>query len=195
MASTHDFSRLVSLACHDLRTPLATAQGFARTLLRLGALEEPAVRYVTMIDAASSQMARILDDLALAARVEGGRYEPFLVTVDTRALADAAVAQLEPGTAEARGEGDGVIVEVEATERALAALALAALRHGGLDRIEVVARGTAIEVSPLVESAAPVVRGVSLRDLGAAVAVLLVHALGGCVAAAGEAVSVQLAPA
>src|SRR5205814_2018492 len=36
------FARLVSLACHDLRTPLATVVGFAHTLTRQGELEEPA---------------------------------------------------------------------------------------------------------------------------------------------------------
>ncbi len=29
------FPRIVSLACHDLRTPLATIYGFARTLTRM----------------------------------------------------------------------------------------------------------------------------------------------------------------
>ena len=33
------FPRLVSLACHDLRTPLATVSGFAKTLARGGTLE------------------------------------------------------------------------------------------------------------------------------------------------------------
>src|SRR5437870_1213253 len=32
------FPRLVSLACHDLRTPLATVYGFARTRTRVRAL-------------------------------------------------------------------------------------------------------------------------------------------------------------
>ena len=44
------FPRLVSLACHDLRTPLATVSGFAKTLTRSGSLEAPADRYVAMIE-------------------------------------------------------------------------------------------------------------------------------------------------
>jgi len=32
----NQFARLVMLACHDLRTPLATVHGFAHTLARLG---------------------------------------------------------------------------------------------------------------------------------------------------------------
>src|SRR5438128_12140601 len=70
------FARLVSLACHDLRTPLATVHGFARTIERTGDLEEPASRYVAMIETASGQIADLLDELGLAARIEAGRYEP-----------------------------------------------------------------------------------------------------------------------
>ena len=47
----------------------------------------------------------------------------------------------------------------------------AALRHGGLDEVEVVVRGAEIEVSPITARPAPVVLGLELRDLGAAVAV------------------------
>src|SRR6266542_2958494 len=47
-AADSSFPRLVSLAAHDLRTPLATIHGFAQTLLRMGDLQEPNDRYMTM---------------------------------------------------------------------------------------------------------------------------------------------------
>ena len=58
VASQSIFAQLVSLACHDLRTPLATASGFAHTLQRLDSLEGPADRYVDMIGAASDADGR-----------------------------------------------------------------------------------------------------------------------------------------
>src|SRR4029453_9530307 len=58
------FANLGSLACHDLRTPLATASGFTRTLERLDTLEQPADRYVEMIGAAADQLASLLHLLA-----------------------------------------------------------------------------------------------------------------------------------
>src|SRR5205809_3030985 len=64
------FARLVSLACHDLRTPLATVVGFAHTLTRQGGLEEPAGRYVEMIGAAAGQLGELVDELSLGARIE-----------------------------------------------------------------------------------------------------------------------------
>ena len=40
MANDTSFARLVSLACHDVRTPLATVHGFVKTLARTAELEE-----------------------------------------------------------------------------------------------------------------------------------------------------------
>ena len=37
MTDDASFPRLVSLACHDVRTPLATVFGFARMIERFGA--------------------------------------------------------------------------------------------------------------------------------------------------------------
>ena len=57
MQNDTSFARLVSLACHDVRTPLATVHGFTTTLARTTELAPPADRYVEMIDAASRQIA------------------------------------------------------------------------------------------------------------------------------------------
>ena len=93
MTDDTDFARLVSLACHDLRTPLATVHGFATTLVRSGGLEPPANRYVEMIDTASAQLAELIDELSLAARIQSGRYEPTPHEADTLELAQAAAAR------------------------------------------------------------------------------------------------------
>src|SRR5439155_17736259 len=94
MAEDTAFPRLVSLACHDLRTPLATVSGFAKTLTRAGSLAEPADRYVAMIETAAGQMAELLDELGLVARIEAGPYDPALRATDTLELAQAAADDL-----------------------------------------------------------------------------------------------------
>jgi signal transduction histidine kinase len=190
--SDTSFPRLVSLAAHDLRTPLATINGFAQTLARMGGLEEPNDRYVAMIVEASRQLAELLDELGLAARIEGGRYEPNLQPADTLELAHAAQEELGEERVRINGTGGDVRVDVEATRRGIAALAQAALRHGGLDEVEVEAEGATVTIRPVTEASGPVVTGADLRDLGAAVAVRLVEALGGSVALDGDAVAVQL---
>jgi signal transduction histidine kinase len=144
MQNDTSFARLVSLACHDVRTPLATVHGFVKTLERTVELDAPADRYVEMIEAASDQMAELLDELALAARIEAGRYEP-------------------------------------------------ALRHGGLDEVDVVVRGKEIDVSPVTDSSSRVVVGAELRDLGAAVAVKLLETLGGSVTVADATLTIRFA--
>ena len=190
--SDTSFPRLVSLAAHDLRTPLATINGFAQTLARMGDLEEPNDRYVAMIVEASRQLAELLDELGLAARIEGDRYEPNLQPIDTLELARAAQEELGADRVRVTGGGGHVQVDVEATRRGIAALAQAALRHGGLDEVEVEAEGATVTIRPVTEASGPVVTGTDLRDLGAAVAVLVVEALGGSVVLNSDAVSVQL---
>jgi signal transduction histidine kinase len=192
VTETPDFPRVVSLATHDLRTPLATVSGFAKTLLRSDELEEPATRYIGMIEAASAQMVELLDELGLAARIEDGRYEPVLREQDTRELADAAAEELGAERVHVSGTGATVNVDPAATRRAVTALAQCALRHGGLEAVAFVVAGPTLELSPITPASAPVVLGRDIRDLGAAVAGRLIAALGGSVELAGETLHIRL---
>ncbi|HYZ20370.1 MAG TPA: histidine kinase dimerization/phospho-acceptor domain-containing protein [Gaiellaceae bacterium] len=191
MAPEPDFARFVSLACHDLRTPLATVSGFAHTLDRLESLGSPADRYVGMILAATDQLGELLDELGLVARIESGRYEPALLDADTRELASAAAA-LVGEQADADGSGATVRVDREPTERALAGLARCALRHGALERVHLHANGGEVLIEPINADAAAVVLAEELRDLGAATAHRLVGALGGSVTLERETLHVRL---
>lgn len=181
----------MSLACHDLRTPLATVAGFAHTLDRTEELGEPAARYVGMIGAAAGQISDLLDDLGLVARIEAGRYEPNLVEIDTLELAQTAAGRVGD-KASASGTGGTVKVDGEAVERSLAALATCALRHGGLQSIELTAQGDAVGIGPIVPAAAPIVLAEELKDLGAAAARQVVEALKGSLTLEGERLLVRL---
>lgn len=191
MATENNFSGFVTLACHDLRTPLATVSGFAHTLQQTQALGEPAGRYVEMIQAASAQIAELLDDLGVVARLESGRYTPSLVEADTLELARSAAFRLGE-KAVASGAGSAVRVDRDAVERGLAGLALCALRHGGLVRVELIADGPSVWIEPVVASAAPIVLGEDLKDLSAAAARRVVEALGGSLVLEGERLQVRL---
>jgi len=187
-----DFARLVSLACHDLRTPLATVHGFATTLAR-GGLEPPGDRYVEMIEAASAQLAELIDELSLASRIESGHYEPTLREADTLELAQAAAARLGEDRVQVSGSGAAIETDGDALERGLAALFQSALRHGGLDGVEVEVNGVDVRLSRVTAASAPVVLGEDLRDLGAAVAARLVARLGGSLSVEGETLAIRLA--
>jgi signal transduction histidine kinase len=185
-AQDTSFARLTSLAVHDLRTPLATIFGFARTMQRGAELEPPLSRYVEMIIAASEQMTELLEELGLAARIDADRYEPVLVEVDTLELARAAVP-------DAKGDGETITTDPPTVQRALALLALCARRHGGVEEVSVQVDGAKLTLAPITRSAALVILGEDLKDFGAAVAVRAVRALGGTVEVNGEALRVKLA--
>jgi signal transduction histidine kinase len=188
MADDASFARLVSLACHDLRTPLATAFGFARTLSRLGGLDERQHRYVKMIEAASDQMTDLLEELGLVARIESGRWEPNLQEADSLELAQRAAGE----KTRVSGEGGPVTVDLDAAVRALSGLALAAIRHGGLDELSVEVAGADITLSPVRDPARALLAGDEVRDLGAASGRRIIEAMGGSVVLDGDALVVSL---
>jgi signal transduction histidine kinase len=185
--SDSSFPRLVSLACHDLRTPLATVYGFARTLTRAGELDERSARFVTMIEEASEQMTELLDELGTAARIESGRWEPVSRLVNTLELAQAADPRIV-----VEGAGEAIEIDVDAVRRSLKALAVAAIRHGRVERVTWRVTGRLFELSPVSEAAAPVVTADDQKDLGALVARLVVEELGGGLELDGETLRVRL---
>lgn len=192
MQNDTSFARLVSLACHDVRTPLATVHGFTTTLARTTELAPPADRYVEMIEAASRQIAELLDELSLAARIESGRYDPPLRETDTLVLAQAAAERLGADRVHVSGNGATVETDIDAIDRGVSALVRATLRHGGLDEVAVAVRGKEIDVAGVTDSSAPVVLGQDLRDLGAAVAVRVVERLGGAVSVSDSTLTIRL---
>jgi signal transduction histidine kinase len=190
-ADDRRFAQLVTLACHDLRNPLAIIYGFARALTRTEQ-DERTTRFVTMIDDASHDLGELLDELALVARIEAGRFAPELEETDSLGLVRAAASELADERLVVSGEGALVRVPASETKRALARLAKAAARHGGHESVAMVVHGAELELSPVSRAAAPVVLGEEVRELSAAAAVALVQALGGSLALEGERVRISL---
>jgi two-component system, OmpR family, sensor histidine kinase KdpD len=191
MATDPRFPELVSLAAHDLRTPLATVSGFASTLLRLGTLDPQSTRYVELIEASGAQLAEIVDDLGVVARIQGGRFEPALEEADSLELARESAGRVGDKAA-AGGEGAAVRVDSELVVRALAGLANAAQRHGGAEQVRLEVDGATVRITPLLDGAAAVVTTEQLKDLGAAAGKAVVEALGGSVSVEGDALAVRL---
>ncbi len=168
------FARLVSLACHDLRTPLATIVGFARTLTRTTGLDDQQQRWIGLIDEAAVELDGLIDLLSIAARVEGGRFSPERGAV--------GVADLAPGV-----ESDvAVITDRTAASIALAALLRAAERHGKPQTPMWRMRDAQLLLGPLTAQAAAVLSGSEERDLGALVARRVLDALDATISIDGE---------
>jgi signal transduction histidine kinase len=185
------YTKLVSIACHDLVTPLSTVHGFARTLERLE-LDEPARRYVEMIGLAGEQMRELIEQLRIATQIEAGRYAPALVEVDSLELARGAAEALDDERVAVSGVGSGVMVDPDPTRRAIAQLARAAVRYGGQDGVDLVVRGPELAFSPLGRAAVPVLLGERFDELGGPAAAMLIRALGGSLAAEDERLLVRL---
>jgi len=188
--ASESFARFVSLACHDLRTPLATVSGFAHTLEGMDHIGDPAARYIGIMKSAGEQMGELLDALGLVARIEAGRYEPALIEVDSLELAQAAAARVEK--ASTSGSGGTVRVDRDPVEAGLAALALCAVRHGGLEQVELTASDSTVEIAPIPAAAAPIVLAEDMKDLGAAAARQVTEAIGGSLELDGERLLVRL---
>jgi signal transduction histidine kinase len=124
-----DLAAVVRAAVHDLRTPLATVYGFARTLDRLGGLDPRQQRFLDLVVDGADEMRRQLDDLALCARAADGSLLPRPQPVDLRNLvADAAARASEQAS-------DGRHVEAFVPERPVAASTDAELTTGALTRL------------------------------------------------------------
>lgn len=177
------------LACHDLRTPLATVSGFARTIQRSEDLGDPVSRYLDMIVAASEQMRELLETLSVAVRIEGGRYDPVRAELDTLEAAQAAAEGVDG--ARAQGSGDTIETDVEGVKRSLGALTLCAHRHGGVPEVTLAVDGRDITIAPIGE-AGDVILGIDPKDLGAAVAVRVIRANGGSAEVDGDALRLTL---
>ena len=182
-----DFAKIVSLACHDLRTPLATASGFAKTLARTEGLDERSSRFAAMIDTAADELSNLLNELGVLALLERGRYKPVLIHADSLALATSADDRISVS-----GTGEAVETDVPAVQRSLQALALGAVRHGGVNRVEWTVNGRELRLAPVTAEAAPVVSAKEIRDFGSVVARQVIEALGGTVSLEGETLVVRL---
>jgi signal transduction histidine kinase len=187
MEDAERFPRVVSLACHDLRSPLATVYGFARTLTRSDEHDERTARYLGMIEAAAEQMTELLDELGVAARIMANRFEAVPRELDTLEL-----VQCGDGRIVADGTGATVETDLDAASGALRGLAIAALRHGPVDEVRWTVDGRVLVLAPVTAAAAPVVMGEEVRDLGALVGRMVLDALGATVALDGESLRVVL---
>jgi signal transduction histidine kinase len=67
-----DLPNLVVDACHDLRTPLAAAYGFARTIERMGGVTGDNAMYLRQVIEASEELEQLIKALSAIAHSERG---------------------------------------------------------------------------------------------------------------------------
>lgn len=91
--------RLLSDLAHELRTPLATLEGYHEGLAD-GVVEPDTETFAVLADA-TGRLRRLVEDVALVSRAEEGRLPLERRTVDLRELTTAAVEAARPAASEA----------------------------------------------------------------------------------------------
>jgi signal transduction histidine kinase len=125
--------RLMSAIAHDLRTPLATIYGFAKTIERGGGLDERQERFLGLIIAAAADMDRMIENVSTVGHIAEERMSIDRAAVSTEALAAGAleaVPERPDGRRVVLRPGTGALVETDADRaaRAIALVVEAALR-------------------------------------------------------------------
>lgn len=96
-------SDFVATASHELRTPMTSISGAARTLLRHGEQLPPERHqdFLEMIVAESDRLSRIVDQILVASRIEAGKIEVAFERCDAteiaRSVVEAAKLRAPPG--------------------------------------------------------------------------------------------------
>jgi PAS domain S-box-containing protein len=95
-------SEFVATASHELRTPMTSISGAARTLLRHGdGLSRDRHRaFLEMIVGESDRLSRIVDQILVASRIEAGKIDVKLERTDAAEIARSVVRNAQIGAPE-----------------------------------------------------------------------------------------------
>jgi len=136
MASEHDaFPRALSLAVHELRTPVTVATGYLRMLLREqgGPITDRQRQMLEEAERSCGRINALITELSELGKLTAGEISPPTVTFNLAALVAEVASNMH------EGEDRGIHVEVRAPEpvvvagdRARLGAALRALVHAAL---------------------------------------------------------------
>jgi signal transduction histidine kinase len=92
-------SDFVAVTSHELRTPLTSVQGFIKTLRRpdVSLSESEVQEFLAIVDRQTERLARLVEDLLLASRIEAGTIDLEFSTIDAGAALNDALEDLEKG--------------------------------------------------------------------------------------------------
>lgn len=105
-AASRSKGEFLNLAAHELRTPLSVVTGYLSMLTdgTFGAVPERFGRPLEILNSKASELNKLVDDLLLAARMEGGLIPRNLEVFDLRLAAQEAVRRAEPHAALVKAE-------------------------------------------------------------------------------------------
>ncbi len=95
---TPDMSLFLRSLAHDLRTPLASVYGFAKTIERLGDPDERTRRFLTLIQDAAVDLERQIDLAGVTGHALSPGFEPVRAEITLRAFGLRIEGDLAPRT-------------------------------------------------------------------------------------------------
>jgi signal transduction histidine kinase len=190
--------RLMSAIAHDLRTPLATIYGFAKTIERGGGLDERQERFLGLIIAAAADMDRMIENVSTIGHIAEARLAVEETPVTTGQLAVAA-QEAVPERADGRhvvvrpGAGATVDTDTDRAARAVALVAEAALRlEPSRQEAYLQPDGATIRIGPFSDVLLPGLEAHG-RDVPVETARIVLAHLGATLATEGEELVVRFA--
>ncbi|MDQ6709823.1 MAG: HAMP domain-containing protein [Candidatus Dormibacteraeota bacterium] len=88
-------SAFLSMAAHELRTPLSVIYGYLSMLQDGSISPDKWERPISVLIGKAAELNRIVDDLLTAARIEGGTVPTEVKTIDLREMTRQAIARAE----------------------------------------------------------------------------------------------------
>jgi signal transduction histidine kinase/CheY-like chemotaxis protein len=94
-AASEAKSRFLTTMSHEIRTPISGILGMA-DLLREASLDAENASYIEAIRSSGSALIALIDEILDLAKIEAGRFDLLVETVDLRRLAEGVVELLAP---------------------------------------------------------------------------------------------------
>jgi signal transduction histidine kinase len=79
-------THFISIASHELRSPITSIRGFAQTLIDLPFSDQERIRYLRIIEEESSRLAKMIENFLDLSRIEAGRFSLQMEYIDVATL-------------------------------------------------------------------------------------------------------------